>query len=49
MFGCDFLGQLPQGIDAIEQANFLTPEQKADILCNNAARFVRLPSATCRP
>jgi hypothetical protein len=49
MFGSDFLWQLPQGIDAIERADSLTPEQKADILCNNAARFLRLPPARCAP
>jgi hypothetical protein len=49
MFGSDFLWQLPQGIAAIEQADFLTPEQKSDILCNNAARFLRRPAATCTP
>jgi hypothetical protein len=49
MFGSDFLAQLPQGIAAIEQADFLTPEQKADILCNNAARFLRRPMSVCAP
>lgn len=29
-------------IEAIESADFLTPEQKRDILFNNAARFLRL-------
>ena len=29
-------------IDAIQTANFLTREQKADIFYNNAARFLRL-------
>ena len=32
-------------VDAIESADFLTPEQKADIFYNNAARFLRLPGA----
>ena len=31
-------------IDRIESADFLSPEQKRDILYNNAARFFRLPS-----
>jgi predicted TIM-barrel fold metal-dependent hydrolase len=30
------------GIDTIEHADFLTTEQKRDILYNNAARFLRL-------
>lgn len=32
-------------IETIEQAPFLTPEQKRDILYNNAARFLRLTPA----
>ena len=36
----------PEGIglavEAIEKADFLSPEQKRDILYNNAARFLRL-------
>jgi uncharacterized protein len=57
MFGSDF--PLPggpraadyprEGIDAILAADFLTAEQKADILCGNAARFLRLAAAVCRP
>jgi uncharacterized protein len=31
-----------KAIEAIEQAPFLTEEQKRDILYNNAARFLRL-------
>lgn len=49
MFGSDFPGQLRSGIDAILEADFLTSEQKADILCNNAARFLRLEPSTCDP
>ena len=45
MFGSDNMVQ-PQtveiGIETIEKANFLTAEQKRDILFNNAARFLRL-------
>ena len=37
------------GIQAIVAADFLTSEQKADILCHNAARFLRLDAATCQP
>ena len=33
---------LAAGIDSIESAPFLTPEQKRDILYNNAARFLRV-------
>jgi predicted TIM-barrel fold metal-dependent hydrolase len=50
MFGSDFQGQAnaARAIDAIRAADFLTAEQKADILCGNAQRFLRLPEATCR-
>lgn len=45
MFGSDQM-IWPQaigiGIDTIEHADFLTTEQKRDILYNNAARFLRL-------
>ena len=34
-------GVIEYGIEAIESATFLTPEQKRDILYNNAARFLR--------
>ena len=49
MFGSDFPDQIEMGIDAILSATFLTTEQKADILCNNAARFLRLDDTVCRP
>jgi uncharacterized protein len=49
MFGSDFPNQLRAGIDAILAAEFLTPQQKADILCGNAARFLRLDAAICVP
>lgn len=49
MFGTD-QGVWPQlierSIEAIEQAPFLSPAQKRDILYNNAARFLRLDAAT---
>ncbi len=32
-----------RAVDAIEKADFLSVEQKRDILYNNAARFLRLP------
>ena len=45
MFGSDQM-QWPEtialAIDAIQTADFLTEEQKADIFYNNAARFLRL-------
>ena len=45
MFGSDNLvwpGVLERAIAVIEEAPFLTHEQKRDILYNNAARFLRL-------
>ena len=43
MFGSDVdLETFGRGIQAIFDAEFLTAEQKADILYNNAARFLRL-------
>ena len=49
VFGSDFSNQVLPGIDAIATAEFLSAEQKADILCNNAARFLRLDAAVCAP
>lgn len=50
MFGSDQM-QWPQaigiGIDAINTADFLTETQKRDILCNNAAEFLRLDKTVC--
>lgn len=45
MFGSDQMRwpeKIGEGIEAIEQAQFLTDEQKRDILYNNAVRFLRL-------
>ena len=45
MFGSDQMNwpdAIEEGIAAIETADFLTEEQKRDILYNNAARFLRL-------
>jgi uncharacterized protein len=45
MFGSDQMiwpETIEMGIESIESAAFLTPEQKRDILYNNAARFLRL-------
>jgi hypothetical protein len=49
MFGTDFPDQVQPGVAAILEADFLSNEQKADILCNNAARFLRLKPSTCSP
>jgi uncharacterized protein len=49
MFGSDFPDQVAAGIDAIATTNVLTPEQRADVLCNNAARFLRLTATVCAP
>jgi predicted TIM-barrel fold metal-dependent hydrolase len=49
MFGSDFPNQVESGVAAIVGADFLTGEQKSDILCNNAARFLRLDPTTCSP
>lgn len=48
MFGSDpgpFPKAIGAGIESVEQAPFLTSEQKRDILYNNAARFLRLSPA----
>jgi hypothetical protein len=45
MYGSDQMvwpDAIPASLEAIERAPFLTPEQKRDILYNNAARFLRL-------
>ena len=45
MFGSDNMiwpGAIEAGIQTINQAKFLTDNQKRDILFNNAARFLRL-------
>jgi hypothetical protein len=49
VFGSDFPNVVAVGIDAILAADFLTTEQKSDILCWNAARFLRLREAVCAP
>lgn len=46
LFGSD--GPLAEGVAAILEADFLTEQQKRDILCGNAARFLRLEEATCQ-
>lgn len=49
VFGSDFPNQVGPGIDAILAADFLSTEQKTDILCTNAARFLRLEESVCKP
>ena len=49
MFGTDQLvwpKLMETSIDVIDRANYLTPQQKRDILYNNAARFLRLKPDT---
>jgi hypothetical protein len=51
MFGSDEMvwpGALGMAITNVENAPFLTASQKRAILCENAARFLRLPPDTCR-
>lgn len=48
MFGSDGgPAQLASGIQAILEADFLTEQQQLDILCGNAARFLRLEPSPC--
>ncbi len=50
MFGTDQMlwpDAIPMAINAIESADFLSEEQKRDIFCRNAARFLRLAPETC--
>jgi predicted TIM-barrel fold metal-dependent hydrolase len=45
MFGTDWIGRpglITYSISVIQNAEYLSPEQKRDILYNNAARFLRL-------
>jgi predicted TIM-barrel fold metal-dependent hydrolase len=52
MFGSDQMRwpeKIGEAIDAIEQAPFLTEEQKRDILYHNAVRFLRLDRDASRP
>ncbi|MEN3370046.1 MAG: uncharacterized protein V7609_2189 [Verrucomicrobiota bacterium] len=49
MFGSDQMvwpEAIGMAVEAIDSADFLTQEQKADIFYNNAARFLRLPERT---
>jgi uncharacterized protein len=48
MFGTDQIEWpklMSYSISIIQNADYLTPEQKRDILYNNAARFLRLDTA----
>jgi hypothetical protein len=49
MCGSDLPNQVAPGSDAILAADFLTEEQRADILCGNAARFLCLGPEVCTP
>jgi predicted TIM-barrel fold metal-dependent hydrolase len=49
MFGTDQLvwpKLMETSIDVIDRASYLTPQQKRDILYNNAARFLRLDKSS---
>ena len=48
MFGSDQMRwpeKIAEAIEAIEEADYLSEEQRRDILYNNAARFLRLEGA----
>ncbi len=50
MFGSDQMvwpGTIGMGIEAIETADFLSEGQQRDVLCRNAARFLRLERSIC--
>jgi predicted TIM-barrel fold metal-dependent hydrolase len=50
MFGSDQVvwpEAIGMAIARIESADFVTPEQKRDLFCRNAARFLRLEPAIC--
>ncbi|MGH7507928.1 MAG: amidohydrolase family protein [Gemmatimonadales bacterium] len=52
MYGSDqalWPGRVSSTVEAIESAEFLSPAQKRDILCANAARFLRLELTLCDP
>lgn len=51
MFGSDQMEwpeSIEVGIEALESADFLSEEEKSDIFCRNAARFLRLAETTCQ-
>jgi hypothetical protein len=45
----EFTNLFGAGVDAILAADFLSADQKGEILCNNAARFLRLDNSVCLP
>jgi predicted TIM-barrel fold metal-dependent hydrolase len=48
MFGTDqmmWVDTISDSIEAVNSADFLTVDQKADIFYNNAARFLELPES----
>jgi len=50
MFGSDEMvwpQTIKVAIESIDAAEFLTPDQKRDIFCRNAARFLRLDLTSC--
>jgi hypothetical protein len=49
VFGSDIPDLVASGIDAIRTADFLSEGQKAEILCLNAVRFLRIATAICAP
>ena len=49
VFGSDIPTAVASGIEAIRSADFLSDEQKADILCLNATRFLRIAAGICAP
>lgn len=49
MFGSDFPNEVGPGIAAILGADFLSEDQRFDILCGNASRFLRLTTSVCGP
>jgi predicted TIM-barrel fold metal-dependent hydrolase len=52
MFGTDtylWVEDMGKTAELLESADYLTEEQKADIFCNNAVRFLRLDGAICEP
>lgn len=44
MFASDYFGTVKENIEIIYSLDWLTEEQKRDILYNNAARFLELTS-----
>ena len=51
MFGSDQMvwpEAIGMAITAVRSATFLSDQQKRDIFCGNAARFLKLPPATCQ-